>query len=391
MYKKEKITEVIERNREEITALCEYIFENPELGFHEYKASAALKDFLEKHGFTVEMGVAGLETAFRAERKGKGQGPTVGFLCEYDALPNGHSCGHNIIATSAVMAGAGLAEAMGEYDGNVVVLGTPSEEGSGGGKELLYQAGVMDDIDCAMMFHPGNKTVINDILLAISAYSFTFHGRAAHAGACPEKGISAVEAVIQMFNNVNGMRVTVKPDTRIHGIIKQGGVVTNVIPDLTEAQFGIRAKTKEELEELVERVKNCARGAALSTGCTVDIREIGISYMNLKNSEVLLQLAEKNMADMGEQIDVRNASEGLGSSDVGNISHRIPAFQIMIGVGSPAIPHSEAFAEACGGKRGADIAVRAAKALAMTGMDLFNKPELIEKAKEELLKDKEEE
>lgn len=384
MYCKEKVTEVMEKNREEITSLCEYIFENPEPGFHEYKASEALKTFLENHGFTVEMGVAGLETAFRAEKKGNGEGPVIGFLCEYDALLNGHSCGHNIIGSSAAAAAVGLAEAMGDYCGNVVVLGTPSEEGSGGGKELLYQAGVIDDIDCAMMFHPGPQTVINDILLAIATYSFTFHGKPAHAGACPENGRSAVEAVIQMFNNVNGLRVTTKSNTRIHGIIKQGGVVTNVIPDLTEAQFGIRAATKAELEELVERVQNCAKAAALSTGCTVDIEEIGISYMDMVPNEVLLQLVEKNLAEMGERIDVRNAKEGLGSSDVGNVSHRIPSFQVMISVDAPAIPHTEAFAEACKGKRGADIAIRAAKALAMTGMDLFNDPSLVDKAKEEL-------
>lgn len=384
MYRKEKAVEVIERNREEITALCEYIFENPEMGFKEYKASAALKKFLENHGFSVEMGVAGLETAFRAEKPGNGQGPTVGFLCEYDALPNGHSCGHNIIASSAVGAAAGLAEAMEDYAGNIVVLGTPSEEGSGGGKEILYQAGVMDDVDCVMMFHAGGQTVINDILLAIAAYSFTFHGKPAHAGAYPEQGRSAVEAVVQMFNNVNGLRVTTKANTRIHGIIKQGGTVTNVIPDLAEAQFGIRAMTKAELDELVERVHNCAKAAALSTGCTVDIKEIGISYMDMISNEVLLQLAEKNLADMGERIDVRNAKEGLGSSDVGNISHRIPAFQIMISIGTWAVPHTEQFAEACSGKMGAEVAMRAAKALAMTGMDLFNNPDLVHKAKEEL-------
>lgn len=384
MYSKNKVTEVIENTREEITELCEYIFENPEMGFQEYKSSAAIKTFLEKHGFSVEMGVGSLETAFRAEKKGKGEGPKVAFLCEYDALPNGHSCGHNIIASSGAMAGVGLAEAMNEYTGSVIVIGTPAEEGSGGGKELLYQAGVMDDIDCVMMFHPGSQTVINDILLAIAAYSFTFHGIPAHAGACPEKGRSAVEAVIQMFNNVNGLRVTTKASTRIHGIIKQGGVVTNVIPDLTEAQFGIRASTKDELDELVERVKNCAKAAALSTGCTVEIKEIGVSYMNLLNNEVLLELAEKNMKELGEPIDVRDAKEGLGSSDIGNISQRIPAFQIMIGVGSQAVPHTEAFAEACKGKRGAEIAIRAAKILAMTGMDLFEEPELVKKAKEEL-------
>lgn len=354
------------------------------MGFKEYKASAALKTFLENHNFSVEMGAAGLETAFRAERRGSGEGPTIGFFCEYDALPNGHSCGHNIIASSAVAAAVGLADALEDYEGNVVVLGTPSEEGSGGGKELLYQAGVMDDVDCGMMFHAGPKTVINDILLAIGAYSYTFHGIPAHAGACPEKGRSAVEAVIQMFNNVNGLRVTTKSDTRIHGIIKQGGVVTNVIPDLTEAQFGIRAKTKTELAELVERVNNCAKAAALSTGCTVDINEIGISYMDLVSNEVLLQLVEENMKNLGERIDVRNATEGLGSSDVGNISHRIPTFQVMISVDAPAVPHTEAFAKACEGKKGADIAIRAAKALAMTGVDIFNDPGLVDKAKEEL-------
>ena len=160
--------------------------------------------------------------------------------------------------------------------------------------------------------------------------------------------------------------------------------MTNIIPELTEAQFGIRASTKEELEELVERVHNCARAAALSTGCTVDINEIGVSYLNLISNEVLLKLVEKNLTDMGEHIDMRNAKEGVGSSDVGNLSHRIPVFQVMIGVGSPALPHTEAFAEACKGKRGADIAIRAAKALAMTGVDLFNNPDLVNKAKEEL-------
>ncbi|MEZ3433322.1 MAG: amidohydrolase [Lachnospiraceae bacterium] len=384
MYCKNKAAELIEKNREEITELCEYIFDNPEMGFKEYKSSAALKAFLERHGFTVKMGAGGLKTAFRAEKKGAAGGPVIGFLCEYDALPNGHSCGHNIIGASSAAAAVGLAEAMGEYAGNIVVLGTPSEEGSGGGKEILYRAGVMEDIDCAMMFHPAPWTVINDILLAIAAFSYTFHGKPAHAGACPEKGRSAVEAVIQLFNNVNGLRVTTKGTTRLHGIIKQGGTVTNIIPELTEAQFGIRASTKEELEELVERVHNCARAAALSTGCTVDINEIGVSYLNLISNEVLLKLVEKNLTDMGEHIDMRNAKEGVGSSDVGNLSHRIPVFQVMIGVGSPALPHTEAFAEACKGKRGADIAIRAAKALAMTGVDLFNNPDLVNKAKEEL-------
>lgn len=384
MYDKSKVETMIEKSREEITELCEYIYDNPEMGFQEFKASASLKKFLENHGFRVEMGVGGLETAFRAEKKGTGAGKTIGFLCEYDALPNGHSCGHNIIGSSAAAGAAGLAEALGEYDGNIVVLGTPSEEGSGGGKEILYQAGVMDDIDCAMMMHPGAETVIRDKSLAIAQYKFTFRGKPAHAGACPEQGRSAVEAVVQMFNNVNGMRVTVKGDTRIHGIITYGGAVTNVIPELTEAQFGIRAKTKSELDELVSRVHNCAKAAALSTDCTVDIEEIGITYLDMIPNEILLKLVEDNLVKMGEHIDIYERPAGVASTDVGNLSHRFPAIQVMISIDDPSLPHTEPFAKACSGKRGADIAVRAAKALAYTGVDLFNDPSLVDKAKEEL-------
>ena len=384
IYNKERALEIIERDREDITQLCEFIYENPEKGFQEFKSSEALKQFLEGHGFKVEMGIADLPTAFRAVKEGRGEGPAVCFICEYDALPNGHSCGHNIIGTAGATAAAAAAEAMGEFEGKIIVMGTPSEEGSGGGKELLYRAGYFDGVDCVMMFHPNSFTVINDKLLAIAAYSFTFHGKPAHAGAYPEQGISALEAVIQLFNNVNGMRSTVKGNTRIHGIIKKGGEVTNVIPHLSEAQFGIRAVTMEELEVLTERVKNCARAAALSTGCTVDIEEIGLPYADLISNETLLELVEKNMKALGEKIDVRDAKEGLGSSDIGNLSHHIPAFQVMLGMNCQAPPHTDAFAQACKGREGAEAAIRAAKAMAMTGIDIFNNPEVVDKAKEEL-------
>lgn len=384
MYSKEKAKSIIDQYRNDISALCKFIFENPELGMNEYKSSQALVNFLRKHSFEVKQNVGGLETAFRAEKKGSRPGPKIAFLCEYDALPNGHSCGHHLIATSAVAAAVGLIGALDDFAGSVVVLGTPAEEGAGGGKEILYQAGVMDDIDCTMILHPGPETILNDILLAISSYSFVFHGKAAHAGAAPEKGANALEAVIQMFNNINGVRANLPENSRIFGIIKQGGVATNIIPDLSEAEFGIRALTKEKLDELVSRVKECAQAAALSTRCTVEIKEVGVSYMNLINNKILLSLAEKNLENMGEKIDVYNATRGLGSSDVGNVSHRIPSFQIMFGVGQPAVLHTDGFVQACSGEKGVDIAIRMAKVLTMTGVDVFNQPELVQQAKEEL-------
>lgn len=381
----------VEELGDQIFTLCKTIHENPELGFQEFKASRMLTGFLEEQGFTVTQGCGGLETAFRAERKGKEGGPVIGLLCEYDALSGvGHACGHNIIATSSVGAAAAVGAMMEAYEGTIVVLGTPSEEGSGGGKQILWDAGVMNDVDCAMMFHPGPQTVIRDKTLAIQALRFTFHGQSAHAGAAQEKGRNALEAVIQTFNGINSLRGHLKKEVNIHGIITKGGVATNIIPDLGEAEFGVRASTIQELETVVERVCGCAHGAAAMTGCTVDITRLGIAYADLVPNETLLGLMEQNMEALQIPIDVRQAPAALASTDVGNLSHCIPAIQCMIGIGSPALPHTPAFAQACAGEAGAEIAVRAAKVLACTVIDLLENPELVKKAREELAERKRE-
>lgn len=391
IQQKEDAVKRIEELREQIFTLSRTIHENPELGFHEFNASRLLTGFLEEHGFSVTRGCGGLETAFRAERKGKEGGPVLGLLCEYDALPGvGHACGHNIIATSSVGAAAAVGAVIEEYEGSIVVLGTPSEEGSGGGKQILWDAGVMKDVDCAMMFHPGPQTVVRDKTLAIQALRFIFHGQSAHAGAAQEQGRNALEAVIQTFNGINSLRGHLKKDVNIHGIITKGGVATNIIPDLGEAEFGVRASTIQELETVVVRVCSCAQGAAAMTGCTVDMERLGIAYADLVANETLLGLMEKNLEELHIPIDVREAPAGLASTDVGNLSHCIPAVQCMIGIGSPALPHTPAFAQACAGEAGAEIAIKAAKTLACTVLDLLANPELVNKAKEELAEHKKE-
>lgn len=385
--RKETAVRQVEALRGRLSSICRDIHENPELGFEEVKASGLLTGFLEQEGFRVERGCGGLKTAFRAERAGKAGGPVVSILCEYDALPGiGHACGHNVIATSSVGAAAAAATALEDLAGKIVVLGTPSEEGSGGGKQLLWDAGVMDDVDCAMMFHPGPQTVIRDKTLAIQALRFTFHGRAAHGGAAQHEGRNAVEAVVQTFNGINSLRGHLKKDVNIHGIITEGGTAPNIIPDLAEAEFGVRAATLDELTDVVDRVSCCARGAALMTGCTVDITPLGVPYADLVTNETLLSLMEANLEELDIPIDVREAPAALASTDVGNLSHHIPAIQCMIGVGSPALPHTPAFAEACGGEAGVEIALRAAKALACTAVDLLEAPGLVTAAVEELAK-----
>lgn len=388
---KEEAVKHVEALREQIFTLCRTIHENPELGFREFEASRLLTGFLEEQGFSVIRGCGGLETAFRAERKGKAGGPVIGLLCEYDALPGvGHACGHNIIASSSAGAAAAIGAVLERYEGSIVVLGTPSEEGSGGGKQILWDAGVMKDVDCAMMFHPGPQTVVRDKTLAIQALRFTFHGQAAHAGAAQEQGRNALEAVIQTFNGINSLRGHLKKDVNIHGIITKGGVAANIIPDLGEAEFGVRASTIRELETVVDRVCGCAQGAATMTGCTVDITRLGIAYADLVANETMLGLMEKNLEALQIPIDVREAPAGLASTDVGNLSHCIPAVQCMIGIGSPALPHTPAFAQACAGEAGAEIAIRVAKVLACTALDLLMNPEMVKKAGEELAEQKKE-
>ena len=371
---------------DEIKELCCFIHEHPELGFQEVESSAAIAALLEKHGFQVEMGAGGLATAFRAEADSGKEGPVIGFLCEYDALPEiGHGCGHNIIGSASAGAAIAACAAAREAGGKIVVIGTPAEEGSGGGKELLLRAGVMDDLDCAMMSHPGPWTAIGGTSLAIQAMRFTFHGRAAHAAAMPDQGISALEAVIQMFNQVNALRTFLPIDSRVNGIITKGGVAPNIIPDECEAVFNIRSDTKKNLKELMKRVTDCAEAAALGSGCTVHIEPAGIGYDEVIPNRTLLKLLEENLDLLGEPIDRREPGRPIASTDIGNVTHRIPAFQAMFRVSQDRpIPHSLEFTRACEGEKGAELAVRISRVLSCVACDILEHPEYVKKAKEEL-------
>jgi amidohydrolase len=220
---KATVQEAIDELQPELIDLAERIHRHPETKFEEYKASQWLSEAAGAAGFRVEKPIGGLETAFRASYSGSAEGPTIALLAEYDALPKlGHACGHNLIGTASLGAALGLQAVMDKLPGSIQLIGTPGEEG-GGGKVILAEAGVFDDVDVAMMFHPGRQTVLWKHALARRKLFIEFFGKSAHAAASPEKGINALDATIQTFQNINALRQHIEDSARIHGIIPHGG------------------------------------------------------------------------------------------------------------------------------------------------------------------------
>src|SRR5215472_13772361 len=263
---KDDIRRSVDRLADELEALSRRIHDHPELAFKEVQASGWLCEFLNAQGFKVERGVAGVETAFRAALE-TGAGPTIAILCEYDALPGiGHACGHNVIATSGAGAGAALAAARGQLPkGRIQVIGTPAEEG-GGGKVKLIKAGVFKDVDCAMMIHGFDRTLLHQDLLGIVRGKFEYMGKAAHASVDPWVGVNALDACIHTFNAVSMLRQQMRPECRIHGIITNGGAAANIIPEYAASTFLVRAPRIDMMWDLYRRVVACAEGAAKAAG-----------------------------------------------------------------------------------------------------------------------------
>ncbi len=341
-----KIASHLSELEQKLIDMNQYIYENPELGNCEVKAYNYITALLKDHDFQLEEKFLGMETAFRGTIKSDKPGPTIVFMAEYDALPEiGHGCGHNMIATTSVGAGIVLSKIIQDLGGTVIVLGTPAEE-IDGAKVDMVEAGVFEDVDVAFIAHPANQTVIGIDCLAMDAIEFEFIGKAAHAAASPEKGINALDGVIGMFNSINALREHLISSTRIHGVITEGGIAANIVPERAVAQFYVRATTKTYLKEVVDKVKNCAKGAALSTGATVNIRNYEKSYDNMVPNNSLIELVDKHFRASGiKDIDGDRAS--LGSADAGNVSHVCPTVHPMFAIVDTSVAgHTKAFAEA---------------------------------------------
>jgi amidohydrolase len=342
---------------------------------------------LEKAGFVVELGVAGMETAIRAVHPSESEGPTVAILAEYDALPElGHACGHNLIGSAALGACLALGKIKKDLPGKLIFLGTPAEEDIGG-KIAMVEVGVFDGVDAAMMFHPSpGYTVVGRQGLALTEVKIEFHGRPAHAAASPEKGINALDAIIQTFNGINALRQHIKSMSRIHGVITQGGVKPNIVPDYAAADFYVRAPEDDYCAVLVKKLENCAKGAASATGATLNYEVIEPSYQSRKMSKAMGEAFTRNLEAIGEPMTDLPEGSG-GSSDIGNVSQVVPAIHPYISISDRSVAgHSREFAEASVSDRGHDAMLNAAKALAMTAIDLYTDSEMMNRVKEEFQK-----
>ncbi len=354
---------------------------HPELPLAEHRSAGLLREWLTDQGFRVQAPVAGLDTAFVGEY---GQGhPVIAYLAEYDALPGvGHGCGHNLIAAGGIGAATALMRALPEPPGTLRVIGTPGEEGAGG-KVIELEAGVFDDVDAALMFHPGDRTVPIRHALASMPLVFEFHGVAAHAAGSPADGRSALAAMIQLFVSVDALRQFVPETSRIHGVILDGGRASNVIPDYTRASFQVRAVTTELMGDLVERVVACAEAAALATGTTVEVTRSHV-YAERKNNHAIAYRVGEYLTELGEEVEEPVLRGGTGSSDIGNVSLRLPAIHPYIKVMPHGTPgHSLAMAEAVAGIDAHRAMLRMAAALAKAGADLFCDGALLDEARKE--------
>src|SRR5262249_1308307 len=271
----------IDNFRETAVAISRSIHARPELKFEEHFAAEQLAKGATGLGLKVETDIAGLATAFRAEF-GRASGPAVAIFAEYDALPNGHSCGHNLISGAALGAIAGLFSIADQLPGRIVFLGTPAEEG-GGGKILLLERGALKGVDAALMAHPMDMEWSTIPMLATRHLRITFVGRASHAALAPWEGSSALAAVLQTFHAVDMARLHFRDGSRIHGIITDGGQAVNIIPERTECLFLARARTSAHAEEMAQRVIRCAEAAAMATGTKADVKIEG-GYKNLVNN-----------------------------------------------------------------------------------------------------------
>jgi aminobenzoyl-glutamate utilization protein B len=424
-----RMLDSIEARRPDYSDVALQIWKFAELGYRESKSSALLQEKLAAAGFTVRTGVAEIPTAFVASY-GSGR-PVIAFIGEFDALPGlsqdavaerkpiqdgapGHGCGHNLLGTGSMAAAIAVKDwiASGGRAGTVRFYGTPAEEG-GGAKGYMVRAGLFDDVDAAISWHPGQSNDASPSSnLAILSAKFRFHGIAAHAAAAPDRGRAALDAVEAMDAMVNMMREHVPQETRIHYIITKGGVAENIVPDLAEVAYSARHPDIRVLDGIWQRIIDAAKGAALGTGTTMDFELVGASYNILPNA-YLADLQRRNMQavggvkyspeerafaeslrrtlngqlmPLGSEEQVQPSSETItpASTDLGDVSWKVPTTEFTTATWVPGTPAHSWQAVACDGMSiGIKGMMVAAETMALTGMDLFTNPEHLAKARAE--------
>ncbi len=379
----ERLLALVTAKEARLAEIALAIFRQPERGNEEKAASQLLAEELRQNGFQVELGLPGvrpltdekvfLDTAFKAIYEGQPGGPTIAIMLEYDALPMGHACGHNLIVISGLGAALALREALADQPGRLWVMGTPAEEGGPkGGKIPLLAAGHFDGADLTLITHPGDRWDTGSDFLAVSGATLTYTGVPSHAAAAPERGISALDAALITYNAIETIREHMRADARIHGIITNGGQASNIVPEKAELKYGVRALDQAYIEVLKTKVENCARAGALATGAKVDITwtyglaaPINVAALDTLVLEQAKRLGAGPCAKW----------ESLGSSDLGNVGFEIPTCNLWFAI-SPAgvLPHTHEFMAAAVSDAGIAAAVQAAQAVALSAWALYRDP-----------------
>lgn len=384
---KEVMFRDIDGIRNEMTAMADDIFDHPEIGLEEFHAQKVLTDWLEKEGFAVKRGVAGVETAFKAVyRHGEG-GPNIGLLCEYDALPGiGHACGHHMQGPSILAAAKALKDAEIREPYTITVYGTPAEESVSGKIRMIQNGCTFEELDVALMMHGGPATQVDVKSLANSKYKVIFHGVSAHAAIKPEKGRSALDALILAFQGIEFLREHVNSDVKIHyTVVNCGGTPANVVPAYAEASVYVRSYNRAYLDTVCRRFEKVLKGAAMMTETEVEIieeKKVDNKIPVLTLNDLVMKQAEEIHAPQ-----IAPAREKTGSTDFGNVMRRVPGTCARIAFVAPgAAAHSQEYIEAGKTEAAHDAVIYGAKILAGTALELIEDPELLKQAKEEFRK-----
>jgi amidohydrolase len=381
---KARVVAEVEAQRDALVDLSHRIHDNPETGFQEEKAAGWLCEYLQSRGFRIERPFCDLPTAFRAtlgeER------PRVAFLAEYDALSGlGHACGHNLIATSSTGAAVAVSSVLSETGGGVAAIGTPAEEVYGG-KAIMAERSAFDQLDAAMLVHPGSRNVVLTGALACATLTVEYFGKEAHAASRPEAGINALDALVIAYNTIAALRQHIRDSARIHGIITDGGQMPNVVPNHSQGIFLVRAEDQAYLDDLKRRVVACFEAGATATGARLELRWDSVEYAPLRANKAMADVFRRNMAAVGRSTREPATPRALGSTDVGNVSILLPTIHPSIRVAPREVNiHTADFERLAGSEDGDKALIDAAKAMAMTAVDILVDAGLRERLWEEFL------
>lgn len=379
---RDKIFAYIDDHKDEYIEIAQHLYDNPEIANEEFESSKYLVDFLKSRGFEVEYPFCGLATAFKATKK-NGEGPRICYMAEYDALPNvGHACGHNWIAADSIGSGVALAQALEKYPGEVTIFGTPAEE-TGDGKPAMVEAGAFDGYDAAMEFHGNFNTCLTPDMIGVGGIDIHFTGQAAHAGGNPSDGVNAMDAVLIFFTAINALRQQLRDGTRLHGIIVEAGKAVNIIPDEGKIRLEIRTRDMEYWNEVLDKVVNCAKAAALATGCEMEWHHFEPTCAGMSPNMKLVDMLKDILKDYPVYVEGDDKFSG-GASDVGNVSQVVPTVHPMMKITEkPGGNHTTEFWEQLMLPYAKERNIEIIKIFAELGLQLLEDPELTASLKED--------